>query len=243
MKQGQKKSITAQSILIIGSNLQGRQQKVKQILGFDPSLQTNNPDFFLLSGETTIGIEEVRSLQNFLSLKPFSGSKKYAFIAEAQALTTEAQNALLKTLEEPPEFSLIILTAREPSLLSPTIVSRCQIIQLTPESQITLNEDEIKNLTNLFNKLLSSSIGERFKIAEELGIFKDRQTALSWLDSLTFPIRKILLAGKLSPNVCLSGLSLIEKTKKYLQANCNVRLTIEAFLLDLPSYQHRVLTE
>ena len=79
-----------------------------------------------------IGIEEVRQLEHFLSLKvPRSGDYTRAVIIEAaDALTTEAQNALLKTLEEPPAGTIIVLTASYEQSLLPTIRSRSQSIPI-----------------------------------------------------------------------------------------------------------------
>jgi len=102
-----------QSFLIIGSDEKGRLQEVEKFIGKKLSSLKNNPDFILLEKEegSSIGIAEVRLLQEKLSLKPFRESKKIALIKEAQDLTTEAQNALLKTLEEPNATTLIILTS------------------------------------------------------------------------------------------------------------------------------------
>lgn len=235
------------AILIIGSNQEGRLKKVEEHMGKKVNLLSNNPDFLHLFSPTSIGIEEIRNISNFLSLKPFQEKNKIVFIEEAQNLTIEAQNSLLKTLEEPPKNSLIFLSCPNESLLLPTIVSRCQVLRLTSEAQINLDNEEFKEFTNLLEKLLKSSAGGRIKLVEELGIYKDREIAILWLDKLTYVIRKLMLSkylqqaegteGKLpsffldlSSHQFLHLLSKIQKTKKYLQANCNVRLTIEVFL-------------
>lgn len=234
------------SLLIVGSDEIGRNLKVAEIIEVSPETQINNPDFLLLSSLTSIGIEDIRNLQRFLSLKPFHSRQKVALIKEAQNLTTEAQNAFLKTLEEPPANSLIILTAPNTTFLLPTIVSRCQIVQLPPKSQVQLSPEELTTLLEVLKKLFSSSLAERWKMAEELAIFKDRQTALNFLDRLTFVSRILLLENyqekkapknlsfSLPSSFCLRLLNSIRKTKIFLQANCNVRLTLEAFLLNLP---------
>jgi DNA polymerase-3 subunit delta' len=84
------------------------------------------------SEKTTIGIEEIRELQNLFHLKPRAGKWKVAIIAEANKLTPEGENSLLKILEEPPPNTLLILIARTTKELFPTVVSRCQIIRFKP---------------------------------------------------------------------------------------------------------------
>ena len=85
----------------------------------------------------TIGIDAVRELKNFLSQKPNKSSKRTAIIDEAEFLTTEAQNALLKIAEEPPASSLLILIAREPEIFVATLGSRLQRVFF---SSLKLNE-------------------------------------------------------------------------------------------------------
>lgn len=85
----------------------------------------------------SIGIEAVRDIEHFLSLKVPDGQKAAAhnraiIIEDAHLLTTEAQNALLKTLEEPPRGTFIILTAASGQALLPTIRSRAQSIAVKP---------------------------------------------------------------------------------------------------------------
>jgi len=92
--------------------------------------------------KSSIGIEAVRGLQQFLKLKlPSNAPWRIVAIPQAQGLTTEAQNALLKSLEEPPERTLFILASNSEQALLPTIRSRSQ--QLTvhiPAQQATLDQ-------------------------------------------------------------------------------------------------------
>jgi len=87
-----------------------------------------------------ITIEQVRELEHFLSLKvPGSAAiKRLVIIEQAQLLGTEAQNAILKTLEEPPADTVIILTATSAQSLLPTIQSRLQSIQITKPAKADL---------------------------------------------------------------------------------------------------------
>ncbi len=81
-----------------------------------------------------IKIDQIRQLQRGLYYKPFEGRKKVVIIDGAENLVRAAANALLKTLEEPPPETVIILIATSLSLLLPTIISRCQKIRFQPLS-------------------------------------------------------------------------------------------------------------
>src|SRR2546423_539576 len=72
-----------------------------------------------------------QSLQQFLSLKPFVATMRVALLANAERMTEAAQNCLLKTLEEPPPNTVLILTTAYPDHLLPTCLSRCQVIGLS----------------------------------------------------------------------------------------------------------------
>ncbi len=79
-----------------------------------------------------IGIDQVRDCQRDISLKPFEGKCRVVIFDAAETMSAEASNALLKTLEEPPNHVLIVLLLRENAHVLPTIVSRCQRIDLRP---------------------------------------------------------------------------------------------------------------
>ena len=96
-----------------------------------------HPDLFILeptkispaTRRATIRIEEVRELQRKLAYLPHEGNTKVAIINNAECMTPNAANSFLKTLEEPPSKTLIILIASNPHQLLPTVVSRCQGIR------------------------------------------------------------------------------------------------------------------
>ncbi len=92
-------------------------------------------------GGKAIGIDEIRELERFLSLRvPLrSGFNRAIIIQDSHMLSIEAQNALLKLLEEPPEGTIIILTTNHSQSLLPTIRSRSQTISLTRPGQVQIN--------------------------------------------------------------------------------------------------------
>jgi DNA polymerase-3 subunit delta' len=93
-----------------------------------------HPDVSVTSaGEKgAIKIEQVRELKRLVFLRPYEGRNKIFIINDAHQLTAEAQSALLKLLEEPPESSYFILVSAKPGLLFRTIISRCQCLKFRP---------------------------------------------------------------------------------------------------------------
>jgi len=79
-----------------------------------------------------IRIDQIRDLQHELALTPVEGRYRIAILCDFEAANAHAANALLKTLEEPPPQVILILTASQADVLLPTIVSRCQVLNLRP---------------------------------------------------------------------------------------------------------------
>jgi DNA polymerase-3 subunit delta' len=92
-----------------------------------------HPDLFVVSPETAaIKIEQVRDVVREIAGLPFEARARAAIIDDAHTMTEQAMNALLKSLEEPPATSHLILVTASPQALLPTIRSRCQTIRLGP---------------------------------------------------------------------------------------------------------------
>jgi DNA polymerase-3 subunit delta' len=85
-----------------------------------------------LDSRTEIGIDDIRSLQRLANLPPYEGKYKVFIIDDAEYLSTEAANSLLKILEEPPPRVVWLLLAAEEEHVLPTIISRCQRLELKP---------------------------------------------------------------------------------------------------------------
>lgn len=110
-----------------------------------------HPDVFFIGPEGDGGqitVKIIRELEESLSYKAFEGGWKIAIIDEAESLNQAAANAFLKTLEEPPEQSLLILISSMPELIPDTIRSRCQRINFSPlplEMMIELLKDRAQS--------------------------------------------------------------------------------------------------
>jgi DNA polymerase III subunit delta' len=99
-----------------------------------------HPDVIVIEpGDSgSIKIEQIRDMVDRAAYRPFEGRRRVVIIDEADALVVAAQNALLKTLEEPPSASVFILITARPDVLLPTVRSRCPVLRFRP-----LNADEI----------------------------------------------------------------------------------------------------
>lgn len=175
----------------------------------------SNPDTLIISGDSSIGIEEVRQIQNFLSRKPL-GDKNTIYILDAHQLTLSAQNAILKTLEEPPSNSEIYLVTSQPDLLLPTILSRVQIEKST-NNKPDYSLEKISDNKKLIEKIKAAKVGERVALVDELSL--TRETALELLDQFEQTLHTDL-------NLKLNY-DLIVETRKYLKTNVNVKLAID----------------
>jgi DNA polymerase III, delta' subunit len=96
----------------------------------------NQPDVIWVTREkASLGVDEIREqLCNTMDIKPFSSPYKIYLVLEAEKMTEAAQNALLKTIEEPPEYGIVILMTSNISALLPTIQSRCLTMEFRPLS-------------------------------------------------------------------------------------------------------------
>ena len=109
----------------------------------DSPLNVNNPDHFHIDENSGWSIKEVRTITTFLSRKPNKHKNKIVIIKEAQNLGTEAQNALLKSLEEPGKDNFFIILTNNHLSLLPTIISRAKLIKLKTEKSPLDSKDLI----------------------------------------------------------------------------------------------------
>lgn len=120
-----------------GLQCQGEQEKpCKECISCRQMESGNQPDVIWVAREkTTLGVEEIREqLCNTMDIKPFSSPYKIYIVSEAEKMTEAAQNALLKTIEEPPEYGVVILLTNNIGELLPTIRSRCLTMEFRPLS-------------------------------------------------------------------------------------------------------------
>jgi DNA polymerase-3 subunit delta' len=157
-----------------------------------------HPDLSLLvpqEGHKDILIDQVRALQHTLALSPYSGAYRIALLPDFQRATTQAANALLKTLEEPPDRVVLLLTANSPEGLLPTIVSRCEVIRLRPASIVsTQNYLQAERgldaeRARLLAHISGGRVGAAIRMAEDPATLATRWTHLESLLEL-LPMRR-----------------------------------------------------
>jgi len=139
-------------------------------------LSMTYPDLSLLEpeeGHKDILIDQVRALQHTLALTPYSAFYRIALLPDFQRATIQAANALLKTLEEPPDRVVLLLTANALENLLPTIVSRCEVIRLRPaplDSTRAFLQTEMgleNEKASLIAHLSGGRIGAAIRMAED----------------------------------------------------------------------------
>lgn len=99
------------------------------------ALSDNQPDIIFVGHEkpNTISVDDIRlQVNNDVAIKPYSSPYKIYIVNEAEKMTQQAQNAILKTLEEPPEYAVILLLTTNVNALLPTILSRCVVLNMKP---------------------------------------------------------------------------------------------------------------
>lgn len=150
-------------------------EKCKSCIEFNSN---NNPDFFFIEPDgNSIKIDQIRNMQKGILEKPIISSKKVYIINNAETMTKEAQNCLLKTLEEPQEYVVIILIVSNENNMLTTIKSRCIKIFFDKISDISLKtyiKEKIGDVhfEESMIKLSEGSIGKAIEISKKQEILK-----------------------------------------------------------------------
>lgn len=153
----------------------------------------NNPDVFYVKATKTISIsvDDIREqIVNEVKIKPYSYKRKIFIIDKADTMTSQAQNSLLKTLEEPPKYVLIILIAENTENFLPTVLSRCVMMKFSPISvnliknylinNCAMNEDDAA----FYAEYSVGSIGEALRLSDDENFYQMRNDIISCLDRL-----------------------------------------------------------
>ena len=136
-----------------------------------------NPDIIEIDAASNNGVDEIREIKNKITLVPSISKYKVYIIDEVHMLSIGAFNALLKTLEEPPEYIIFILATTEPQKIPATIISRCQKFDFKPIAPIKM-KDCLKNIINKENIIIEEEAIDEI-ITNSLGGMRD---AIGMLD-------------------------------------------------------------
>lgn len=183
-------------------------------------LGSSKEDVLKIVSDKSISIDEIKSLKRELTFPPFNSLRKIAIIALADVMTTEAQNALLKILEEPAKRVVVFLITRDEDRILPTIISRCQKCQVKNNLEVGIDFTEGLLAGNL-------SIVEKFKLAE--GMSKEENLE-EILDGWLITLKNQLMCQ--NDRLYLLGLiKEVRQARKYLRTNANTRLILENLML------------
>ena len=226
----------------------------------------NNPDFQLIEpNEGKVKIEQIREMQRKVAEKPIISNKKVYIIEDSDMMTTEAQNCLLKTLEEPPEYiTIILICTNEDNLLS-TIKSRCTRMHFEPidtreiKKYIEQNYSEQEISENIIN-LSQGSIGKVIKLNENKNIYENIEKILlsmnnkdlidiiqmseeiyntkEEINSILDYMNVILLKLSKQNIKYIRCIDIVEQTKKRLKANSNYDMCIDNLLFNMTFIIH-----
>ena len=222
----------------------------------------NHPDFMVIDAENSkeIKIAQVRFLQEKIAEKPVVSNKKVYIINNADLMNTEAQNCLLKTLEEPPEYAVIILVLSNESKLLNTIKSRCTKISFNRLTNDELLKYANMNKIDINSHLLSiceGSISRLIQLKDNLSVYNDLDLIINnlansdivdiWnnaeilykskdeiMDFLNyFNITFLDKLRNTNDEKYINIIKIVEKTKNRLSANANYDMSIDNLLLQI----------
>ncbi len=206
--------------LLISKSINTRNERIEKLL-IQAGLTKTHPDLLLYSSDSKLGIEQARKIKEHFSLKPYSAKQRAVVLEEGGNLTPEAQNALLKILEELPVDAIFLLGVNSLASLLPTVISRCEVI--------TLKETFSKASDTLFSeveKLLTSSFEERFQYIEKL---KEKEEFLQVLISYFHQNLK----SNLSPKR-IGFIKELLQAEEWANQNVNLRAILEYLMLKMP---------
>lgn len=200
-------------------------RKIQEVLNIVPEKQTHQ-------------IRTIRELTRTLSFTPQNPVQgRGVIIEEAQLLTTEAANAFLKTLEEPPGNTTIILTAPNREVVLETIASRATHVDLGT-TVFEISEEEKSLARDIFEKLTKSGVGERLQFLDTI---KNREEAIQFCIGQIFIAREKMLqtthsnpSSSFQPQF-LRLIELLSSTLNDLTANVNVKIAVGDLLLHYPN--------
>ncbi|MEO7168012.1 MAG: hypothetical protein ABI016_13400 [Chthoniobacterales bacterium] len=177
LRGAQERSRLAHAYLITGAAQSGKRAlaaNVAELVNGAPAADIfagSAPDVYLAGPESKarrISIEQLRDLEHALQMRASDGRRKVVIISDADRMGTQAANAFLKTLEEPPNNSLLLLLSSIPEVLPDTILSRCIEIPLAApaDTKLTAKQLELIELLNGLDPNASGSVHEAYRLVQ-----------------------------------------------------------------------------
>lgn len=162
----------------------GKSQPCMECHACKQVLSGNHPDLIYVKHEkpNSIGVDDIRDqINDTIMIRPYSSYYKIYIVDEAEKMTVQAQNALLKTIEEPPSYAVILLLTTNPDGFLPTILSRCVQLKLRPlpdfvvKSYLTESMGVPPSEAELYAAFSRGNLGKAIKLAgsEEFRLMYD----------------------------------------------------------------------
>lgn len=146
-------------------------------------------DLFIVKGKSIIKKEEIEEIIENSFSKPYNSSHKIVIIDDFDKVTVEGQNALLKTLEEPEDYLILILISSTIKKILPTIISRCRILKFADVTRDRIEDFLIKkNITEknakLFSRLSNGSVSLALRYYEDPELLSKREDVIKLIDKI-----------------------------------------------------------
>ncbi|MCR4324107.1 MAG: hypothetical protein NUV69_00260 [Candidatus Curtissbacteria bacterium] len=212
---------TFQSYLFIGPNkedLRERTRKLATSVGID--IEKVSQDVFKIEAlKTSISIDQIRALKGHIFQKPLKEKHKFVIIEEAHRATPEAQNALLKILEEPPSHAIIVLESKTKHAILPTVISRT----ITEE----ISYGDVSSKSSIFE----NGVGEALLKINSIG------NSQEFIDDEIIILDEMLLAWargkrvKLEKNQIIRALEHCAAAKQMITSNVNPTFVLAELIL------------
>jgi len=232
--------------------------KCKSCIEFNSN---NNPDFSIIQPTGgSVKIDQIRDVQKRVVEKPIISKRKVYIFDDADLMTNEAQNCLLKTLEEPPEYVTIILIGTNESDFLETIKSRCMIMHFKKINDISLKKyietvykDE--HVSNSMLKIFDGSIGKVVNLRGNNDLYKEIEQIIKSMEKsdiveflkngeILYNAKdniydileyiNVLLLDKSKQNYIYANcIEVIENTRKRMKSNSNYNMCIDYMLFNM----------
>lgn len=197
-------------------------------LNFLKEKKVDKFDITLIEEEKAVGIGVIREFQKKIFLKPMGSENKAVILNASDGITIEAQNSLLKILEEPPNNTYIFILSKNKDGILPTILSRAKTIELKKSKVIT--NEEISESKELLDSVLSMAISKKLKLAQNLS--KDKKNSLAELEKFITAGRERLYENPNKKNSQVVR-TLVKTHTVIKSTNTNLRLTLENLFLNI----------
>ncbi len=198
-------------------------------------LGVSNYNLHQIFPDPSIGIGQVRKITQLITVKTYAGGNRLIIINDMGKATTEAQNALLKILEEPPLGTYFLLTVDNADRLLPTIISRSQIISTRLKDD---NENSpVAKISDMINQVIASSEGDRLIISAFWA--KSKEDTIILMDNIVSALENNMQQNANTIPLSRSDTALLIRkvlaAREYINRNVNYKTTLDLLFLGFPN--------